>query len=129
MHQTHTCEFYLLRSSAFKACGTNAQSCFELPSAAAVVIHTSRSPREEGSELRYNRGSSQALLSVEEHSYRPGVMTAQNFNSAADGNAFLRKPNLKFIIQLSFRISPPPEISCFLIFVTLQKNIKDAAIS
>lgn len=56
-------------------------------------------------------------------------MTAQNFSSIADGNAFLRKSNLKFTIQLSFRISPPPEISGILIFITLQKNIKDAAIS
>lgn len=118
----------MLTSSAFEDCDTDIKNCCELQRAVALVIHTSMSLPEEGNELRYNRGSYQVLISVVVHSYRPGVMTTESFSSTADGNAFLRKQNLKFIIQPVFQNSFSIQ-NFMLIFVILWKNNKDAAIS
>lgn len=76
------CGFCLMNSSAFEACDTNIHSCYELQSAVAPVIYTSRSLPEEDNDLRYNRGSYQVLISVVAHSYRPGVWTAQKVSVA-----------------------------------------------
>lgn len=130
MHQKCRCGFCLLTSLAFEACDTNMQSCCELWHAVALVTDASSSPPEEGNELKYNRGSYQVLVSVAAPSYRPRVMTTWRVSGIAICcTTFSENRIWSSLFSLSFRISSPPKISCFLISVTLQKNIKDAAVS
>lgn len=64
------------------------------------------------------------------HTHRPGVTTAQTVSVAQQMAMLSREKRIRnALFSLSFRISAPPEISCFRIFGALQKNTKDAAIS
>lgn len=102
------------------------QSCRELHS----TVHSHPQVATRGRQwTEIQQGLYQALISVDAHSRTTGVMTAQSVSVAQQmAMLFWENWNRNLLFSLSFRISSPPEISCFLVFIILQKNIKDAAI-